>query len=145
MFEKILLTTDGSMNSLKAADYAIGLAKKNNAYIEVLYVSEFPKETGDMLEVPPDFNEEQFEEFLKERYHDIIDTTIKRLERAGLSATCKVRFGDTAQVICEEAEVTGCKLIVIGSRGQTAASRFLLGSVSNQVINHAPCPVLVVR
>jgi nucleotide-binding universal stress UspA family protein len=54
-------------------------------------------------------------------------------------------LGNPADVIVQQAEDTGADLIVIGTRGLNAAKRLVLGSVSTNVVHHAPCDVLVVR
>jgi nucleotide-binding universal stress UspA family protein len=56
-----------------------------------------------------------------------------------------VKEGDPADVICQMAAAEGVDLIVVGSHGKGWARRALLGSVSQHVLAHAPCPVLVVR
>lgn len=56
-----------------------------------------------------------------------------------------VVVGSPSQVIVEEAEKWGADLIIVGSHGYGFWQRALLGSVSNAVVHHAPCSVLVVR
>jgi nucleotide-binding universal stress UspA family protein len=56
-----------------------------------------------------------------------------------------VAAGDPASALIEAAEDTLADVIVVGSRGMTGASRFLLGSVPNKVSHHAPCDVLIVH
>ena len=53
--------------------------------------------------------------------------------------------GAPGSVICDEAERHGYDLIVVGSHGRTGIKRYLLGSVAERVVRHAPCEVLVVR
>jgi nucleotide-binding universal stress UspA family protein len=55
------------------------------------------------------------------------------------------RVGDAADAILDVAEEQGTDLIVVGNKGMTGATRFLLGSVPNKVSHHAPCSVLIVR
>ena len=55
------------------------------------------------------------------------------------------RVGDAADAILDVAEEQRCDLIVVGNKGMTGATRFLLGSVPNKVSHHAPCSVLIVR
>ena len=54
-------------------------------------------------------------------------------------------MGDAADAILDVAEEQGSDLIVVGNKGMTGATRFLLGSVPNKVSHHAPCSVLIVR
>jgi nucleotide-binding universal stress UspA family protein len=56
-----------------------------------------------------------------------------------------IEAGDPADVICRTAERLGSDVIVVGSHGRTGLGRLFLGSVSEHVVRHAPCPVLVVR
>lgn len=53
--------------------------------------------------------------------------------------------GPPGEVLLDVAEDHGAELVVVGSKGMTGASRFVLGSVANTVSHHAPCDVLVVR
>lgn len=55
------------------------------------------------------------------------------------------RLGDAADAILDVAEEQSCDLIVVGDRGLTGATRFLLGSVPTKISHHAPCSVLIVR
>jgi nucleotide-binding universal stress UspA family protein len=56
-----------------------------------------------------------------------------------------VEVGDAADAICRVADRLRVDVIVVGSHGRTGIGRLLLGSVSEHVVRHAPCPVLVVR
>ena len=69
----------------------------------------------------------------------------RKLPDIGANLTTSVEVGPPAQVIVEEAEDWGADLIVVGSHGYGFWQRALLGSVSNAVVHHAPCSVLVVR
>ena len=60
-------------------------------------------------------------------------------------AETHLRSGDPDKEIIRTAEALGVGLIVIGSRGLGAISRALIGSVSDSVVKHAHCPVLVMR
>jgi nucleotide-binding universal stress UspA family protein len=62
-----------------------------------------------------------------------------------LEASNRLETGQVADTIINIAKEEGSDLIVIGSRGLSGAKRFLLGSISNSVIHHAECPVLIVR
>lgn len=67
------------------------------------------------------------------------------LAKPGVSTECLVTDGDPADVICRLAEERAVDMVVVGSRGHSAMTRFLLGSVSYRVIRHAPSPVLSVK
>lgn len=69
----------------------------------------------------------------------------ERLRAAGLTAETAVRDGDPRSAIVDEAEGWDADLIVVGSHGYTGLKRWLLGSVAQSVVSHAPCSVEVVR
>ena len=69
----------------------------------------------------------------------------RRIPEIGSKLTTTVTSGAPAQVIVDEAEKWGADLIVVGSHGYGFWQRALLGSVSNAVVHHAPCSVMVVR
>jgi nucleotide-binding universal stress UspA family protein len=77
----------------------------------------------------------------RERLHDLAAT----LRAGGKRTVTDLRSGDPALTLLQVAEEEGADLIVVGSHGQTAAERFLIGSVSEKVMRHVPCSVLVVR
>jgi len=62
-----------------------------------------------------------------------------------LSRNCRLRQGRPASEIITVAKGVGCGLIVMGTHGSTGLRRALLGSVAEEVLRHAPCPVLTVR
>jgi len=70
---------------------------------------------------------------------------IAALKARGVVAKAVERRGDAAEAIVDEAQQEGAELIVLGTRGLNAAKRWLMGSVSTRVVQHAPCNVLVVR
>ncbi|MGH2871775.1 MAG: universal stress protein [Solirubrobacteraceae bacterium] len=67
------------------------------------------------------------------------------VESRGLNGVFIEGHGNPADVIVLEAEETGADLIVVGTRGLGPVRRIALGSVSTNVVHHAPCDVLVVR
>jgi nucleotide-binding universal stress UspA family protein len=84
---------------------------------------------------------------VEERQHsvELLKETAQTLHDAGIGPTIKKELdvGDPADLILAAAVAQGSDLIVMGSRGLNAAQRFLMGSVSHKVSNHAPCAVLI--
>jgi nucleotide-binding universal stress UspA family protein len=70
---------------------------------------------------------------------------VERGRDAGLEVSFLVWTGDPGSMIVEAAEAEGADMVLVGSHGRGAVGRFFLGSVSEHVVRHAPCPVLVVR
>lgn len=92
-------------------------------------------------EIPADF---------QERVREHVNTTLKKIEALTKEAKVDVNVvvedsPSPANAIVAFAEKHGTDLIVIGNKGAGAIERFLIGSVSSQVVIHAPCSVLVVK
>ena len=79
----------------------------------------------------------------------VVDTSAEVAEEAASevahSAEPMVVRGDPGRAICEVAEEQGSELIILGTHDRSAFGRLWFGSVSDHVVHHAPCPVLVVR
>lgn len=150
---KILLATDGSEGSLRAARFAASIAKPLGATITVLTVHD-----DDVLMVHamgpavwpaaiPDatFNIEEVKVATEKRS---LETTLADTKAAlGDLSDIEVKqiWGHTAEAICDYASENAFDLIVIGSRGRSGFARLLLGSISTQVAHHSPCPVTIVH
>ncbi|AGA70725.1 universal stress protein UspA-like protein [Desulfitobacterium dichloroeliminans LMG P-21439] len=141
MLKKILLAFDGSENALKAADYAIAMAKSNNGSVKILHV----RETVTSYPSRVVFDAAEMEKELSSEAEAIIAQGIAKFADSGVEVKAEIKTGDPAEVICEEAEKMGATEIIIGSRGMNAVSRFFIGSVSQKVLTHAHCTALVVR
>jgi nucleotide-binding universal stress UspA family protein len=148
MFSKILLATDGSEHSLKAASLALELAEKNSAQVEMIHVAQYLHEPVPYTELQVAIKLKDSQKFIarmKEQGQEVVKKTAQIFAEKNVPYTSKVEVGDPADIICREAEEQGVDLIIIGTRGISGVSRFLLGSVSSKVVSHAPCSVLVVR
>jgi len=67
------------------------------------------------------------------------------LQKGPYKVKCEWKCGDPPQAILESAKKQDVQMIVVGARGLKGIKRFLLGSVSQKVLEHAPCSVLIVR
>jgi nucleotide-binding universal stress UspA family protein len=92
------------------------------------------------------YTETGWEEIRREA-QEILDEQVRKIEEAGGTvAIAHLRMGERRdEAIVHLAEEIGADLIVIGSRGRGGLRRALMGSVSDSVVRHAHCPVLVVR
>jgi nucleotide-binding universal stress UspA family protein len=131
--KKILVPTDGSAYSLKAAEYAAEISKQFDAEAHLLNV--ITPSTIRISRRREDKSSVQVLEEAKEVFN-----------RRGLKVVLRkpVR-GNSAEVICKIAEEEGFDLIVMGSRGLSGVKSFFMGGVSDKVCHHAVCPVLIVR
>jgi nucleotide-binding universal stress UspA family protein len=142
---KLLLAADGSEEATLAARTATDIAEKTGSELHVVlvglsvsYIGMGPVEIAD---IPAPSQKE-----LTEEAQSILDTQSKQIEAAGGIVTqAHLRVGRPDEEIVALAEELGAGLIVIGSRGLGGIRRALMGSVSDSVVRHAHCPVLVVR
>jgi len=139
--KKILVPTDGSDCSLRAAQLAIYLAKMFESEIFVIYVID----TVILDEISRGGEKEAVEKELEEKGHRYLNYIVKQAEREGLKANSILVRGEPYDQIVRYARNLGVGLIVMGTYGRRGAERILIGSVAERVIEYAPCPVLVVR
>lgn len=147
--KRILVPVDFSECSRKALRYALPFAREFGAEINLLYVVESAYVMGSMGEfgtgeyVPVDYAAMETELVA------ISARQLRELATAeiGSSATWKpiIRQGRPATEIVEAAREIEADLIVIATHGHTGLKHVLLGSVAENVVRHAPCPVLTVR
>jgi nucleotide-binding universal stress UspA family protein len=146
LFTRILVTVDGSKSAAKAAKLAVKLAKLNAA--ELVVVSVVPKLTyffASVTEVgrPPVGDYYTYATKDAEKW---IDQAVSLAKRQGIEARGRVlKASSIVQSITDYAKDKEVDLIVLGTRGSGGFKRLLLGSVSNGVVAHAHCPVIVVR
>jgi len=135
---KILQATDGSREAEQAAATAANLARGTDSELHVVHVGPFlPMLFSTMEEEPARMAREA---------RKTLDDAMGRLEAAGGAvAQAHLKVGGASEEIVALAEELGAGLIVMGNRGRGGVRRALMGSVSDSVVRHAHCPVLVVR
>jgi nucleotide-binding universal stress UspA family protein len=134
---RIVLAIDGSPASAKALEF-------------VLTVFEPDRSNGKGGHVPIHVSVVHVMPFMKypevrEAGRKLVDQNVQKLVKAGFTAEPVCQLGKPAEEIMEVAAKHHADLIVMGAKGLDAVSRFLLGSVSTRVVQHADCSVLVVR
>jgi nucleotide-binding universal stress UspA family protein len=142
MLQHILIAVDGSPSSHHAANQGFGLARQTRSKVTLVFVLETPPVipvgplSGYVMTAPPRTEADlaKARDELKSLAHD-----------AGVPVETRVELGAPADLLCELAERLNVDLLVVGARGLSAGSRWLLGSVSDRIVHHAPCPVMVVR
>jgi nucleotide-binding universal stress UspA family protein len=151
---KVLLATDGSREADLAARSAAQLADKTGSELHVVHVfgiapwyPAYPGATAfdeDALEDP--VLEEDLQRISQQQARELLDAEAEKLHSVGgTPAQAHLVEGGVPQEIVGLAERIGAGLIVVGSRGRGGIRRALMGSVSDSVVRHAHCPVLVVR
>jgi nucleotide-binding universal stress UspA family protein len=140
MFEKVLLAVDGSEHALRAARTAADLARTVKAKeFRVVVAYDF---------IPPYLGEPNMQYAIDARLEDaksILDNAIKEVGEVPCEISTELIEGSEAEAIINVATTRNSNLIVMGSRGRGRLAGLLLGSTSQTVVAHAPCPVLIVR
>jgi nucleotide-binding universal stress UspA family protein len=130
----ILLATDGSEEAQIAARMAAGIAVGTGSELHLVYVAG----TGGA--------DPRVYEQMRRSSRALLDEQAAKMRDAGAKITQRhLRNGRPEQEIVALAEELGAGLIVMGGRGLGGMKRALIGSVSDSVVRHAHCPVLVAR
>ena len=149
---KILLATDGSEDAKLAALTAADLAEKTDSELHIIYVGGegfYETPLVDLATLEPTWIAREYPDLLsniERTERELLDDEVKQVESAGRIVTqAHLSMGEAAPEIIIVAEEIEAGLIVMGSTGQGGIRRALLGSVSESVVKHAHCPVLLVR
>ena len=145
---KILLATDSSEEAELALSTPIDLANSTNSQLHVVTVGPWnPDPSYASHEASLRWETyDQASEAIGKEAQEILDNQLRKIEEGGGTVQeAHLRRGRKDEEIVRVAEEIGAGLIVMGSRGLGGVRRALMGSVSDSVIRHAHCPVLVVR
>jgi len=143
---KILVPIDGSEYSLNAAKYATRIAREENAELFCIHVIVPRIPYGYAASAASTTG--QYHEDIKNRVESWFEKVRDLANNEGIRDVKTDIFVDVKSVIesiIDYATNKDIDLIVIGTRGRTGLKRFLMGSVANGVVQHAHCPVLLVR
>jgi nucleotide-binding universal stress UspA family protein len=136
-WKSILFATDGSKFSEAATDKAIDFAKSYGSKLDVITVVEVTEEF--MARAPGALED------LVKKAKSMVEDVKKKADSKGIKAESIVREGDAYKVIINIAKKQKANAIIMGSHGRTGLKRLLMGSVTERVIGHAPCPILIVK
>jgi nucleotide-binding universal stress UspA family protein len=138
---KILLATDASEEATLAFQTAADLSESTGSELHVIHVGEVP------LVYHPERHGygAEYEEHEREA-RQLLEAQVERMKAAGVTvAQAHLRMGRADEEIVVLAEELGADLVAMGSRGLGGVRRGLMGSVSDSVVRHAHCPVLITR
>jgi nucleotide-binding universal stress UspA family protein len=138
--KKILIAHDGSKVSNKALKMAIEMALR---FESELYVLSVVPELH--LTELSDLDRKRIEDALVTETNKLVKKVEKTLSAKEIPYRCILKQGEPAETILNTAKSLRVNLIVTGSHGRRGPSKFLLGSVSSRVVEHAHCPVLIVK
>jgi len=141
-FKRIIVPTDGSEIAKKAAKKALALALATDTEVVALHVINIPG-LPSLYALPDELPYEQLHELIRKEGRSYLDEIEKMGKQMGVNVSKKLVDGHPAEEIIKEAQEDD--LIVIGSKGRTALDRLLMGSVAENVVRHAHCPVMLVK
>ena len=155
MFEKILVPLDGSEHSLRALEVAIHIAKKFNGKITLIHaysvtvrpiiMPEPTTLTPPMIPVMTPTEVSKTVEATRKAGESILADGKQKVKAEEVQVETILKEGHTVQEIVKTAKEGNFDLIVIGARGISKIRELLLGSVTDGVIHHSFCPVLVIK
>jgi len=147
MFKHILVPTDGSVLSLRAAKNAIRLAKVHGARITAFYAAPeyHPSISGDYM--PANFvTPAVFKKHIQETADNYLGQVAKMAAVGKVRCTGSYVSSDSPyQAIIKAAKANKCDLIFMASHGRSGISGLLIGSETTKVLTHCKLPVLVYR
>jgi len=138
----VVVGTDGSEQSQRAAHVAASLARRNSAHLVIVTVVRPPEGWWGVVGQPPPAD--HLSKALSEAQAEILDTTVSVLDTEGLSWETSEEIGDPATALTDLCERRGADLLVVGRRGAGRLERLVVGSVADRVTHLSPCPVLIV-
>ena len=132
-YKNILIPVDGSEASIKAFKQAVHIAERNDAALYLVAILDKKD------------NAEEAEQLQHDK--DSLFDELDRYARAnGVAVHKEMRSGNAKEMIAKAlVEEWNCDLIVMGATGKGTIAKLVVGSVTNHVIKHAPCDVLIVR
>ena len=155
MFKKILVALDRSPMNQQVFEEALDFAVKNNAHLMLLHVLSSEEENSPLMPIYSSLNyypeltrtelyQKEWDEFREEgikilQYYTNLATT------NGVEAEFTQILGSPGRNICDFALTWNADLIVLGRRSRSRLAEFFLGSVSNYVLHHAQCSVLIIE
>ena len=148
MYKKILLPTDGSENAKRAAEQAFQIGSRSGADVLVLYVVETPRFRGIRS-----VNKAELKKELEQDVQGVFDEYSNMLAGIMDNGKCQkdvkldleFKEGSPADKILKTIDEENIDLVVMGTSGRHGVNRFLLGSVAENTMRSAACPVLVIR
>lgn len=143
-FQRILHATDFSEASTSAFRMALDLARRDRGELSLVHVLHGPLSfvEDDLLTSRA---LQQLQKATRQGVEKRLETMAARAKRAGVRVSARVLQGAVSAQIAREARRKRVNLLVIGTHGRTGFARAFMGSVAEQVVGLAPCPVLTVR
>jgi nucleotide-binding universal stress UspA family protein len=145
-FERIIVAFDGSNDSVKAMGLACALTLKFGSKLTVVHVFSSPSIGYSATSGMPIPDYKTLEDAKKAGAKEVLSKGLRLAAKQGVEARAElIEAPSVVEALVEFAANEKADLIVTGTRGMTGFKKLILGSVSSGIVNHAHCPVLVVR
>jgi nucleotide-binding universal stress UspA family protein len=140
---RVVVAIDGSDYSMKAADYAINLAKNTGAEIFALNIIDI----SSIFRMLPSTTKKELNDIGKQEARRMFQDVEAVAKKRGVEIRTEIieTSESVADAMIRYAEKKKIDLIVVGTRGKSGMTKALLGSVASKIVTYSPCPVLVVR
>ncbi len=138
----VVVGTDGSASSRRAAGIATSMARRNGAKLHILTVVRPPEGWWGVVGSPP--SAASMSKAMADAQREVLDETVANLELDGVDWETGEEVGDPATALSEYCATRGADVLVVGRRGAGLIERLVMGSVADRVVHIAPCPVLIV-
>lgn len=158
MFNKLLVAIDMSDLAKDVYSTALSLAIKHNSSLILLHVLSHEEDysplpvPSNLTDIYPATGNDLTVEVWRKQWEDFEHEGLEMLKKradeatqAGIQVEYQQIYGSAGRTICQVAKESHVDLIIIGRRGKSGLSELFLGSISNYVLHHAPCSVLVVQ
>jgi nucleotide-binding universal stress UspA family protein len=144
-YQHVLVGTDGSASATEAVRHAGSLAAAFGAKLTIVTAFDPDPERAARTrsETPEDLQWTVTDSALATE-RAAAGRAVAR-EAGATDVDIYVEAGDPADIVTGTADLRGADVIVVGSKGMTSATRFLVGSVPNKISHHAPCDVIIVH
>jgi len=144
----IVVGVDGSEDSIRAARWAVDEARLRGRPVELVHAYTWPVPMVPLAPPPVDWTETSLRQAAEALLADVLakvraDAGREAEAAEDVSVTVSAHAGPAPYTLLDQAR--RADMVVVGHRGHGGFAGLLLGSVSQQLINHAPCPVVVVR
>jgi nucleotide-binding universal stress UspA family protein len=139
MFSHIVIAWDGSDHARRAFEYGVEISERFNARLQLISVARH----GEHAETESERQDarRKARTFYETAAQELVESASKRGIQAELYI---VEGGHPAEAIVDTARKVGADLIIVGRRGLSGMTRFLIGSVSDRIARYAHCPVLLI-
>lgn len=137
--DKILIAVDGSEYSKRVVEVAIKYARHFGSRLVLVHCHRrFPKVLGEP------YREKEIAGIIREA-EELVQPYLNQFAEQGIEVEIRLLPGPAGAAIASIAEIEECGMIIMGSRGLSNLASLIIGSVTNRVLQTAPCSVLVVR